>query len=160
MQTEVPAYLPIPMGSETRSYRRPPEIENCYEAARKGDVAEVQKQVRHLLHEPQPTTAAVPDPAWLSGSLDIAVQHENLEIVHFLLSMDVARGDLPVESAVRQRAKGVLELFLHYGWDINQPLRRNEPPALRYALDSCLVTAVNFAHRSQYTYIYVRQRHG
>jgi len=122
------------MGYEV-PYQRPPQIEICYEAARKGDVAEVKKQVNHLLHEPQPTSAAPPDPAWLSDSLDVAIQHENLEIVQILLNEDVARGDLPIESAVRQRAKGVLELFLQYGWDINKPLRRNEPPALRYALD-------------------------
>ena len=114
------------MGSEIHSYQRPPEIGICYEAARKGNVAEVKKQVRHLLHEPQPTGAAAPDPAWLYGSLDIAIRNENLEIVQFLLSKDVARGDLPVEPAVRQRAKDVMELFLQYGWDINKPLRRNE----------------------------------
>lgn len=160
METKIPAYLPIPMESITPPYQRPPGIELCYQAARQGDVAEVKKQVHHLLHESQLVPAATPDPAWLSSSLEIAIQHENLEIVQFLLNEDVAQGDLPIESAVRQQAKGVLELFLQHGWDINQPMRRNEPPALRYALSSRIVRAAGLTYEFQYTFVYFRSRHG
>ena len=75
-----------------------------------------------------------PHPKWLYRSLAAAIINGNVEIVRFLLDEKVVDGDLPIESAVRGQSSEVLELFLQYGWDINRPLARNEPPALLCAI--------------------------
>jgi hypothetical protein len=109
------------------------EVELCRQAACRGDVEEVKKQVRQLLHERRPSSEQEhPHPTWLYQSLAVAITNRNVELVRYLLDEDVANGNLPFESAVRAQAFEVLELFLQYGWDINQPLARNEPPALRF----------------------------
>ncbi|KAF2491383.1 ankyrin, partial [Lophium mytilinum] len=101
---------------------RPKEVELYYQAACQGDLEEVKTQ---------PHT---PDPRWLLSSLDMAVQRQHIEMVRFLLDENVAVPFLVAETAVRTRAYGVLHLLLQYGWDINQPRLRNEPPMLSIPL--------------------------
>jgi hypothetical protein len=64
----------------------------------------------------------------------MAMQMQNIEMVRFLLDENVADSNLMAEAAVRGRTWEVLGLFLQYGWNINQPRLRNEPPVLGYAL--------------------------
>lgn len=116
-------------------FYRPEEVELCYQATCKGDVNEVKKLAQRLFHDPRPLSEPQkPHPAWIFKSLAIAIQERNIEIVRILLEENVADGNFlaPAEIAVRARACEVLELLLQYGWDINQPSRRNEPPLLRY----------------------------
>jgi len=111
---------------------RPEQVDLCYRAACDGDLDAVKEQVRQLLHNPKEAFFEQPHPAWLYNSLAEAIKQQNMEIVQFLLNENVANGNLPVEIAVRSRAFKVLELFLSYGWDINQPMARNDPSVLRY----------------------------
>jgi hypothetical protein len=145
MQTPQRIRTPSPIGLGPPFFR-PEEVELCYQAACRGDLEEVKKQALCLLHHPRPVSEPEkPHPAWLYRSLSIAIREQNIEIVRFLLDENVADGDLPAELAVRGRAWEVLELLLQYGWDINQPRGRNEPPVLRYALCSLLTFHSEFA---------------
>jgi hypothetical protein len=58
--------------------------------------------------------------------------HEGVkkQVQRLLPDENVANGDLPYESTVRRQAFEILELFLQYEWDKNQPMGKNEPPAL------------------------------
>ena len=115
------------------AYVRPIQVQLCHEAAAMGDLEGVKDQVRQLLHSPDvPSVGEKPHPAWLYESLSEAIRQNNVEIVRYLLDENVANGDLPVETAVRWQAFEILELFLRYGWDVNQPMGRNEPPVLGY----------------------------
>ncbi|KAF2760486.1 ankyrin, partial [Pseudovirgaria hyperparasitica] len=129
MQEEVLAFTPSPMRSDQPLYKRPQEVKSCYEAALKGDITEVRHQVEQLFRR-HPDA----NPAWLSYSLAAAVEKHDLEMARFLLDKNVAHIGLPIELAVREHAKEILELFLQYGWGINQPMHRIEPPALSIAL--------------------------
>lgn len=128
-------------------YPRPAQVDLCYRAACEGNLGAVKEQARQLLHNYQTAPfEEQPHPAWLYRSLSQAIQQDNIQMVKFLLAENVANGNLPVEVAVRSRAFGVLELFLRYGLDINQPLRRNEPPVLGY--DSNLLSLIFTNSRS------------
>ncbi|KAF1951327.1 ankyrin [Byssothecium circinans] len=128
-------YSPAPFRTDLPRYSRPEQVDLCYRAACDGDLDAVKEQVRQLLHAPEVASGEEqPHPAWLYASLSEAIRQNNIEMVQFLLDENVANGDLPVESAVRGRAFEVLELFLRYGCDINQPLARNSPPVLSIPL--------------------------
>lgn len=49
-----------------------------------------------------------------------------------MLDEGVAGKRLLGEEAVWAQAYEVLELLLQYGWDMNEPMHRNEPPVLGY----------------------------
>ncbi|KAF2810562.1 ankyrin [Mytilinidion resinicola] len=115
----------------TSAVENPAEISA---AACKGDLEEVKKQVQRLLHDPRPPEPQPPQPKWLAQSLLIAMQKPNIEMVQFLLDENVADPHSVAEAAVRGRGWEVLELFLQYGWDINRPQGRNEPPLLSIPL--------------------------
>jgi hypothetical protein len=120
-------------------YARPEPVDLCYRAACDGDLDAVKEHVWQLLHNPE-FSSGEPRPAWLFASLSEAIRQKNIKMVQFLLDENVSDGDLPIENAVRGRAFEILELFLRYGWDINQPMGRNEPSALRYYLQSLLMS--------------------
>lgn len=129
-----PQLPPSQVGPEPPYYARPrPEqVDICYRATCDGDLDTLKEQAWQLLHNPDAAFFEQPHPAWLYHSLAEAIQQQNIEMVQFLLDENVANGDLPVEVAVRSRAFKILELFLQRGWDINQPMGRNEPSVLRY----------------------------
>jgi len=134
MQTPL-AIFPTPphvLLEPTVTYFRPEEVDLCYQAACRGDLDEVKKQAHQLLHEARPLSEPEkPHPAWLYSSLSTSIEKQNVEIVRFLLDENVVGEDFPADVAVYARAFSVLNLFLQYGWDINQPRGRNETPLLR-----------------------------
>ncbi|RYN65001.1 hypothetical protein AA0119_g11500 [Alternaria tenuissima] len=122
--------LPPPM---IFNYERPEEVELCYQAASRGDIDGVKKQIQSLLHEPRSPTPErnQPQPTWLFESLFIAIKNQNLELVKLLLSEKVAeKSDLPFEAAVRARAFEIMDHFLELGWDINTAMGPSEPSTL------------------------------
>jgi ankyrin repeat protein len=138
--------LPPSLGPEPPYYARPrPEqVDTCYRAACDRDLTTLKEQACQLLHNPEAALIEQPHPAWLYRSLDEAIRQQNMEMIQFLLDENVANGDLPVEVAVRSRAFKVLELFLQRGWDINQPMGRNEPSVLRYYCQSLIVSTSTY----------------
>jgi ankyrin repeat protein len=139
-------HLPPSLGPEPPYYARPrPEqVDICYRAACEGDLDTLKKQASQLLNNPEAASVEQPHPAWLCDSLAEAIRRQDIEMVQFLLDMNVANGDLPVEVAVRSRAFKVLDLFLQRGWDINQPMGRNEPSVLRYNCQSLIVSTFTY----------------
>ncbi|KAJ8106767.1 hypothetical protein OPT61_g9325 [Boeremia exigua] len=114
---------PLCLGPERPYYARPrPElVDTCYRAACDGDLNTLKEQIRQLLHDPEAEFAEQPHPAWLYCSLTEAIRQQNIEIVEFLLDENVAKGNLPVEVAVRSRAFKVLGLFLQLSTFIYTP---------------------------------------
>jgi len=87
-----------------RYFYRPEEVKLCTEAAFKGDLGQVKKLVQQLLHDPRPPEPRKPEPAWLRGSLHMAIKIRNFEMVRLLLAENVAgEGDMFIEGAVRGR---------------------------------------------------------
>lgn len=126
--------IPPPPPRDGALFYRPSEVQLCDEAAGNGDLERVKELVQQLLHGPRPSSETLkPHPEWLYGSITTAIERHDLNMVQFLLDENVVTRDtlLPFEDAVRNRAFGVLELFIQRGWDINKPLHRNEPPVLR-----------------------------
>lgn len=62
-------------------------------------------------------------------SLLAAIQQDNLLQVATLLEHSKLLPDDFVQ-AVKQKSYGILELFLQHGYNINQPLGNDRPPAL------------------------------
>ncbi|KAF2017075.1 ankyrin, partial [Aaosphaeria arxii CBS 175.79] len=111
---------------------RPEQVARCYQAACNNDFNGVKEQVEQLLHNRKEASAGdvEPHPAWLFSSLGEAIRQKNVEMVQYLLDENVGNGKLPVDVAVRCRAYEILELFLRYGWNINEQYGRNSPAAL------------------------------
>src|SRR5690242_2469954 len=109
-----PAYLPLPLSRNAVRIPRPPEVHRCLAAASRGDITDVRTNVQSFVFSPSPAHLE-PDPAWLYESLSVAAHKDVTELVQLLLDAGVARDGLPIESAVRGRAKAVLELFLERG---------------------------------------------
>ncbi|KAF2741709.1 ankyrin [Sporormia fimetaria CBS 119925] len=126
------ALPPVPSSYPLRS-ATPVEVSECYQAACEGDIDRVKSLAQLFLSESSKANAE-PNPKWLYGSLSIAIQNQNLDIVQFLLDIGVVDGDLLAEDAVRARAFKVLELFVDRGWDINKPMGRGRPPMLSIPL--------------------------
>lgn len=126
-----PPWAPSPP-SCAKPWRRPQEVALCREAAAQDDIVGAQQQVHSLLHSPRPASEQnKPVPTWLYGSLVVATERQNLDIIQFLLSEHVSDGELPFECAVRGRAFLVTELFLKLGCDINRPIGSQRPSTLR-----------------------------
>ncbi|KAF2808666.1 uncharacterized protein BDZ99DRAFT_499098 [Mytilinidion resinicola] len=80
---------------------RPEEVDLCYQAACKGDLEEVKKQVQRLLHDSRPCPEQhTPHPKRLCNSLFIAIQKQNIEMVRFLLDENVADPHIVAEGAL------------------------------------------------------------
>jgi hypothetical protein len=124
---------------------RPEQVHLCYLATCKGDLDEVKEQVRRLLHDHEAAPVGQdPRPEWLFSSLSEAISRKNTEVVQFLIKEKVAGDDLPGDEAVRSQAYEILELFLHYGWDINKPMGRNQPSVLGYYFPSSITTLMRY----------------
>ncbi|KAG2414805.1 hypothetical protein HFD88_005993 [Aspergillus terreus] len=82
--------------------------------------------------------------AWTPLSLDIhelasvmiqAVRRDRTNVVAELLHQELSISQDYALEAIRHRSKGVLNILLQHGWDINQPISELRPPALGYAVD-------------------------
>lgn len=70
-------------------------------------------------------------PRWTTSALMIAVEKARSDIVSLLLA--VSNDDkLPVLDALRVGSIRNFEAFLWNGWDINEPVKMDGPPALGY----------------------------
>lgn len=72
-------------------------------------------------------------PAVLSqpgSALTLAVELQHDSIVRYLLSEGVRVSPNHVRIATSMNAKPLIQLFLEYGWPINQQLGWSDPPAL------------------------------
>lgn len=123
MLPEVPAVQPL----HTPRWEKPPEVDLCSEAVRRDDLETVKQIFQRCMHKPNVR------PQRFFSSLAIAISQDNVRLTEYLLHEKVcAFGDRHVfQGAVRSRAFEVLEFMLQRGWDINQPIGRNEPPSLR-----------------------------
>lgn len=76
------------------------------QAASKGDLEGVRKQVEALLYlHHASSTRDAPQPAWLYNSLTEAVCQDSTDTVRYLLDHDAANGEFPAETAVRARVR-------------------------------------------------------
>jgi hypothetical protein len=63
-----------------------------------------------------------------NGCIIKAMQAERMDIVDFFLRSGLFnRKDMPIHDAIQAKSIPVLQLFLDYGWDINQPLNDVTP---------------------------------
>jgi hypothetical protein len=80
-------------------------------------------------HGPHPVTGQF-DLNIFGTSLAEAIIHKQPHIVSYLFNMRVGRPSEFVTTACQASSAGIFQVFLHYGWDINQPVGRLDPPAL------------------------------
>ncbi|GES59634.1 ankyrin repeat protein [Aspergillus terreus] len=82
--------------------------------------------------------------AWTPLNLDIhklssvmiqAVRRDQTDVVAELLHQGLSISQDYALESIRHRSKGVLNILLQHGWDINQPTSELRPPALGYAVD-------------------------
>jgi hypothetical protein len=64
------------------------------------------------------------------GSISEAIEHQQPVIVSYLFNMRVGKPAEYIFSALKARSTSIFEVFLYYGWDINQPVTQMTPPAL------------------------------
>lgn len=140
LSSQTPPPPSPPPGEDILCYNtRLEEVELCYRAALNGDLEGVKEHVWQLFHNPEVANVGdTPHPGWLYESLLEAIRQNNVGMVQFLFDEGVGDGRFLVEPAVRARAFDILELFLRKGFNINQPLRPDEPPVLRYHFQSLL----------------------
>jgi hypothetical protein len=96
------------------------------EASQQGNLSAVKEIIRTLRYtNARPATIAQPGSAFT-----LAVQFHHEEIVRYLLSEGARVSPNHVRIATSMRAKGLVQLFLDYGWPINEELGWSDPPAL------------------------------
>lgn len=66
----------------------------------------------------------------LSGVMSYAIWSNKVCIMKELLCRGLPMSPIYVFEAVKARAKDILEIFFHNGWDINRPMSEMEPPIL------------------------------
>ena len=59
----------------------------------------------------------------------MAVQNRRKDVVEYLLAIGVPVGPNHAKAATLNKDTAVLELFLEYGWDINDQIEWAAPPA-------------------------------
>ncbi|KAG9228138.1 ankyrin repeat-containing domain protein, partial [Amylocarpus encephaloides] len=64
-----------------------------------------------------------------------AVLYQHPSVVSYLFFMRVGEPVLYVKTALKVRSSAIFQVFLDYGWNINEPLERTMPPALSYISD-------------------------
>lgn len=82
-----------------------------------------------LANEPNPLTGQ-PDLKIFRQALAQAILHNHPVVVSYLFFMRVAKPSEVIHSARGAKSIGIFEVFLEYGWDINQPLAEMSPPML------------------------------
>lgn len=122
-----PQIFPLP--DLTITGCRPKQVDLCDEAAQLGDLKRVKQLVYEALDEDHLT-----DRGWFAGSVASAIERNDLAIVKFLLSENIATPTdrYLIELAIRCQTYDILELLLELGWDLNTPVLRNMPPPLWY----------------------------
>lgn len=65
-----------------------------------------------------------------SGVMSYAIWSHKLCLVRELLRRQLPISPMYVLEAVKARAKDIMELFFHHGWDINRPMNEMGPPVL------------------------------
>lgn len=106
----------------------PPEFDQVRLASLSGDLAAVRDAVERLdqkSYNPELRRR-------LHAGLYAAIENEHISIVSYLLSQDVKIMDMDFETATKIKSYPILQLLLDHGWDINQPMGWDEPPALQY----------------------------
>jgi len=69
----------------------------------------------------------------LTGHFYDVVESEDIDILDYLLDMEVPFTLLQIEIAIRKKSIPMLDMFLRHGWDINEPGSWTTPPLLRYS---------------------------
>ena len=105
----------------------PVEIEQLKTASAAGDLAVVESIFSSLLTRPP---AEQIKKHRLIDSLWLALANHHLPVVSFLLSQGVPMNVYHFIYAVEKKLYHFLQLFLDYGWDINEPINLATPPPL------------------------------
>ena len=71
-----------------------------------------------------------PNVRQFSGVMSYAIRSNKPCLVEELLRRKLPMSPLYVVEAVKTRAKDILKIFFHHGWDINRPMGEMEPPVL------------------------------
>jgi hypothetical protein len=66
----------------------------------------------------------------LQESIRAAIANNQPSLLSYLFFMRIGEPSFFVEDALQVRSPEVFQVFLHYGWDINQPRGRHLAPAL------------------------------
>lgn len=101
-------------------------IQELEKASKEGDLITLQR----IFDEFRGTTAAE---HWLKApgsSLFFAVQNRRTAVVEYLLNHGVSLDINHIQAAIFNKDTALLELFLHYGWDINKAVEWAVPPPL------------------------------
>jgi hypothetical protein len=125
--------LPPSLSSLPPSLHRPAPAVVLEAACAAGRLQEVhQILLQYLLepgHGPHPITGQL-NLGIFGSALAEAITHEQPHVVSYLFNMRVGRPSEFISSACQASSASIFQVFLHYGWDINQPVGRLDPPAL------------------------------
>lgn len=122
---------PHPPSPIIRPYIAPTETEVSTTLSAEGNLREVHQIIAQyiLAHEPDPVTGDL-DLSMFRRSLGEAIVCNQPAVVSYLFRMRVGEPSEYVYHALLARSISVFEVFLRYGWDINQPVWQTEPPML------------------------------
>lgn len=132
-----PPPLPVLPPNPTRPQIQPPrgpepvQVNLLKLASRAGKLQDVhQILMQYILRQ-------TPDP--ITGRFRLYLFHESIrEAIHhnrpiilsYLLFMRVGEPSLYLSPALEARSSSIFQVFLDYGWNINEPLERTRPPTL------------------------------
>lgn len=64
------------------------------------------------------------------SSLYVAVEHQHLHVIAFLLSRSAKIGEGHMKAAIWTHNTKIIQILLDHGWDINAPLSPSQPPPM------------------------------
>lgn len=125
---------PLPLSAiDTRShgYCRPSETKVLEAASAAGRLDEVHQILAQYLieHGPDPETGKL-DLGMFCASIYHAIINNHPTIVSYLFYWRIGTPSTYLPSALQVRSTVIFQIFLDYGWDINQPYDRISPPSL------------------------------
>lgn len=123
-----PPQLPFPV---VPVYIAPTEAQLLEVLSAEGKLQDVHQILAQYLlaHKPDRTTGRL-DLNMFQGSISEAIKHQQLVIISYLFNMRVGKPSEYILNALEARSSSIFEIFLHYGWDINQPVAQMTPPVL------------------------------
>ncbi len=122
---------PVPL----EEWKPPPELSQLELACTSGKLHTVHTIFSQWLakQNPDPEKGCI-DKNCFGPALNAAVINDHPLIAGYLLSQGLRVNIHLVQIAIYMKSCKMLQIFLDYGWNINEPIERVTPPALMYVI--------------------------
>lgn len=99
-------------------------------ASTEGRLQDVHQILSQYLLSQAPDTSGRLQLGLFYESVVEAILHQYPSVLSYLFFMRIGEPRYYAKTAIEARSTAIFQVFLEYGWDLNEPLERTMPPAL------------------------------